>query len=654
MTNLNKMYDGVANSPDTFLTSPLASGGNIMYVADSSVFGTLPNLAVLGSGANAETVLITSKRSDQGLNIQRAVEGVARDWVKASIVARNFTNYDYQQIKDNIEKLNKSKQETLTAGNNIQIVNGRISATDSEYDDTQIKEDIAELQNSQLSKASQTEAESGVDNTKYMTPQATKQAIEKLSPKQDLSGYALKKDIKTKLSEMTEDSTHRTVTDTEKQSWNKKFDLPVGKENQVLTKTTNGAEFKEISSSRSATFVIANYDSSENSKAGADYVIRENESPCDVINSFIEKLPSYGGKIQLTEGHFIEKKDKSINLNKDNITLSGYGESTNLERTIEDAKLEFIKIFNSNIILENLQINTKSETVVWVLESATKCELFNISGTSIASNVFLIEGSENSLVGCIGENNSKNYTACFHIEGSNNLLSNCLGTSTASSAYCINGSKASLSNCSGTSIDGSVFAIFTDNNQLSNCSGTSIDNSAFFISDGSNNKLSNCSGTSTNTPTFWINGSNNSFSNCSGTSSNEAGWGIKGSNNLLSNCLGTSTASSAFWINGSNNSFSNCSGTSTNDSAFFIKDGPNNLLSNCLGTSTNNIPFNISGVGNVLTSCIINKNSSSKFGQIWLQPSANNNIITSCVIWKNNILNQGTNNIIANNIKLEV
>ena len=654
MVNLNKMYDGVVNSPETYLTQNLAADATVIYVADSSVFGSLPNLAVIGTDQNAETILIKSKRSDGGLEVQRAVEGPAKRWEKTTAIARNFTNYDYQQIKDNIEKLNKSKQETLTAGNNIQIVNGRISATDSEYDDTQIKRDIAELQNSQLSKASQKEAESGVDNTKYMTPQATKQAIEKLSPKQDLSDYALKKDIKTKLSEMTEDSTHRTVTDSEKEKWNKKFDLPTGKENQVLTKTTNGAEFKEISSSRSATFVIANYDSSTNSKSGADYIIQENESPCDVINSFIGKLPSYGGKIQLTEGHFIEKNDKSINLNKDNITLSGYGESTNLERTFEGSKIEFIKIFNSNIILENLQINTKSETVVWVLESATKCELFNISGTSIASNVFLIEGSENSLVGCIGENNSKNHTACFHIEGSNNLLSNCLGTSTASSAYCINGSKASLSNCSGTSIDGSVFFICTDNNQLSNCSGTSIDNSAFFIKDSSNNKFSNCSGTSTNTPTFWINGSNHQFSNCSGTSSNEAGWGINGSNHQLSNCLGTSTASSAYWINGSNNQLSNCSGTSIDNSAFFIKDSSNNLLLNCLGTSTNAIPFNISGVGNVLTSCIINKNSSSKFGQIWLQPSANNNIITSCVVWKNNILNQGTNNVLANNIKLEV
>ena len=220
MVNLNKMYDGVVNSPETSLTQNLAADATVIYVADSSVFGSLPNLAVLGADQNAETILIKSKRSDGGLEVQRALEGPAKRWEKTTAIARNFTNFDYQQIKDNIEKLNTGKQDSLTAGSNIKITNGRISATDTKYNDTQIKKDIAELQNSQLSKASQTEAESGVDNIKYMTPQATKQAIEKLSPKQNLSGYAMKTDIKTKLSDLIDDSTHRVVTDKEKSTWN--------------------------------------------------------------------------------------------------------------------------------------------------------------------------------------------------------------------------------------------------------------------------------------------------------------------------------------------------------------------------------------------------------------------------------------------------
>ena len=238
MVNLNKMYDGVVNSPETYLTQNLAADATIIYVADSSVFGSLPNLAVIGTDQNAETILIKSKRSDGGLEVQRAIEGPAKRWEKTTAIARNFTNYDYNQVKSNIEKLNTGKQDSLTAGSNIKITNGRISATDTKYNDTQIKRDIAELQNSQLSKASQTEAESGVDNTKYMTPQTTKQAIEKLSPKQDLSSYAMKKDIKTKLSEMVGDSTHRTVTDLEKEKWDSELEKASQSEAETATNNT--------------------------------------------------------------------------------------------------------------------------------------------------------------------------------------------------------------------------------------------------------------------------------------------------------------------------------------------------------------------------------------------------------------------------------
>lgn len=47
--------------------------------------------------------------------------------------------------------------------------------------------------------------------------------------KVDLTDYAKKSEIKTKLSEMVEDSTHRVVTDTEKTTWNNKVDKINGK-----------------------------------------------------------------------------------------------------------------------------------------------------------------------------------------------------------------------------------------------------------------------------------------------------------------------------------------------------------------------------------------------------------------------------------------
>lgn len=451
MVNLNKMYDGVANSPETYLTQNLAADATIIYVADGSVFGSLPNLAVIGTDQIAETILVEKKRSDGGYNVKRSIEGNGGSWTRTTPVARNFTNFDYQQIKDNIEKLNKGKQESLTAGSNIQITNGRISATDTKYDDTQIKKDITELQNSQLSKASQTEAESGVDNTKYMTPQATKQAIEKLS-----TNF-------TKLSQLEEDSTHRTVSDSEKQSWNGK--------------------------SRSATFVIANYNSSENSKAGADYVIQENESPCDIINSFIAKLPSYGGKIQLTEGNFVEKNDKSINLNKDNITLSGYGNATNLERTIENAKIEFIKILNSNIILENLQSTSKDNNVVKIFENTNNCKIYNIDTPSTNMKGFNIQGSNHRLLNCTVITHN---TPAFNIQGSNHSLSNCSGTTAITTAFNIQGSGISLADCKGKNGSNSpCFWIKNKDHKFINC--TVISSAEAFYIEASEISLIGCS-----------------------------------------------------------------------------------------------------------------------------------------------------------------
>lgn len=47
--------------------------------------------------------------------------------------------------------------------------------------------------------------------------------------KVDLTDYAKKSDVPTKLSDMTSDSTHRTVTDTEKKTWNNKVDAVTGK-----------------------------------------------------------------------------------------------------------------------------------------------------------------------------------------------------------------------------------------------------------------------------------------------------------------------------------------------------------------------------------------------------------------------------------------
>ena len=106
MANLQTMYPGVANSPDTFLKEDLTRDATVMHLADGSVLGTLPTLAVIGGGADAETVLVTATAADGGFTIERGVEGEQKAWKKADLVARNWTNKDYEVVRANIEAVN--------------------------------------------------------------------------------------------------------------------------------------------------------------------------------------------------------------------------------------------------------------------------------------------------------------------------------------------------------------------------------------------------------------------------------------------------------------------------------------------------------------------------------------------------------------------
>ena len=117
MAELKTMYPGVANSPETFLKEALTIDGTIMYLADGSVLGEIPTLAVIGEGQQAETVLVTSTRSDGGFAINRGVEGPKKAWTKATTVARNWTNKDYETLVDNIKRNDasvSSLRDTLT------------------------------------------------------------------------------------------------------------------------------------------------------------------------------------------------------------------------------------------------------------------------------------------------------------------------------------------------------------------------------------------------------------------------------------------------------------------------------------------------------------------------------------------------------------
>lgn len=250
MAELKTMYDGVTNSPDTFLTSALASEGTVLYVADGSVFGTLPNLVVLGSGANAETILVIDKRTDNGYNIQRAVEGLARDWPQATIAARNFTNKDYTTLIENVQALNIGK---------VEIVTGK-GLSKNDYTDAE-KNKLAGIESgAQVNTVTSVNGQTGAvitPDTTYGLVTTTANGLMASTDKVKLNGIAANANNYVHPSAhpatmITQDSNNRFVTDVEKQAWNGKQNaLTAGEnitiENNVISATGAGSDVTIVS-----------------------------------------------------------------------------------------------------------------------------------------------------------------------------------------------------------------------------------------------------------------------------------------------------------------------------------------------------------------------------------------------------------------------
>lgn len=107
------MYDGLVNSPETTTTNNISNSDTIIYVLDPSrVPAELPNLMTLGTGTNAETVKVTAV-DDNALTVERGFQGTAAAWNAGTIIARTFTEYDYNALKENILELESDKEELI-------------------------------------------------------------------------------------------------------------------------------------------------------------------------------------------------------------------------------------------------------------------------------------------------------------------------------------------------------------------------------------------------------------------------------------------------------------------------------------------------------------------------------------------------------------
>jgi hypothetical protein len=116
------MYPAKVNSPPTTITSDIGSGDTTIPIAEASYLSAAPNIAFIGTDTTGETILYTGKSATSGAanltGVTRGFQGTAKGWSSGTAIARNFTAYDHDTFKSNIEDLDKRAGPTTTNGTN--------------------------------------------------------------------------------------------------------------------------------------------------------------------------------------------------------------------------------------------------------------------------------------------------------------------------------------------------------------------------------------------------------------------------------------------------------------------------------------------------------------------------------------------------------
>ena len=140
---METMYPGITNSPETTLTSDITNVATTIPVAELGIFPAGPNIATIGTGEDAETILYTDKSASTGAgNLTGCTRefdktdsyGQKLSWLSGSIISRNFTNMDFYAIQKNIESLSYQKTiEISPAGGDYQTVQSALDANPTEF-----------------------------------------------------------------------------------------------------------------------------------------------------------------------------------------------------------------------------------------------------------------------------------------------------------------------------------------------------------------------------------------------------------------------------------------------------------------------------------------------------------------------------------------
>ncbi|MFT9848523.1 hypothetical protein [Aneurinibacillus sp. REN35] len=100
---MQTLYPAMSNSPLTSLAAAITAIQTTIDVVDGSKLPAAPNLATIGNGESAETILYTSKSGNALSGVTRGLQGTSQAWSSGIQIGRFFTAYDHDAF---IEHMN--------------------------------------------------------------------------------------------------------------------------------------------------------------------------------------------------------------------------------------------------------------------------------------------------------------------------------------------------------------------------------------------------------------------------------------------------------------------------------------------------------------------------------------------------------------------
>ncbi len=125
---MKEMYKGKVNSPATQLAEAIDLQAKNIKVDDASVLPAGPNLAVIGTDGNAETIKYESINNNILVGCTRGFQGEIRVWEKDTPIARNFTEYDLDVLQENINELEKTKVKKTDLEDYVKLYYDKVPA----------------------------------------------------------------------------------------------------------------------------------------------------------------------------------------------------------------------------------------------------------------------------------------------------------------------------------------------------------------------------------------------------------------------------------------------------------------------------------------------------------------------------------------------